>query len=365
MKAKPTNHAIDRRAFVKGTALAAGAIAAGALTGCVGVNTPSPETSGADSDNSSGSSASANQQALTSSSASGATNAGGNNGIPKVYFTPDVSAAGLVAIYQAIGRAAHGNVAVKVSTGEPGGHNFLQPELIADLVREVDGTIVECNTVDWGGRRGNTEDHLKVAEEHGFTAIAPVEIMDAEGDMQLPVRDGRHLDVDYVGKGFIDYDYVIDLAHFKGHGQAGFGGVIKNASIGIASSRGKSYIHSGGTQLTGFGSPSQEIFLESLAEATSAVADQVGDNIIYIDVMNNLSVDCDCDSHPAAPAMADIGILGSTDPVALDRACVDLVYAAEDGDELVERIESRNGTHVLDYAEQIGLGSQTYELIEV
>lgn len=351
---------IDRRTFVKGTALVAGIFATGSLGGCASDSAPS--SSGPSSAQVDGS---ASHQGESSSWTSGAMRSGGGEGIPKVYFTPDVSAAGLVAIYQAIGRTAQGNVAVKVSTGEPGGHNFLQPELIADLVHEVDGTIVECNTVDWGGRRGNTEDHLKVAEEHGFTAIAPVEIMDAEGDVELPVRDGRHLDVDYVGQGLMDYDFVVDLAHFKGHGQAGFGGVIKNASIGIASARGKSYIHSGGTQLTGFGSPSQEIFLESLAEATSAVADHLGDNIIYIDVMNNLSVDCDCDSHPAAPAMADIGILGSTDPVALDRACVDRVYAAQDSGELVERIESRNGLHVLDYAEQIGLGSQAYELIEV
>ncbi len=189
--------------------------------------------------------------------------------------------------------------------------------------------------------------------------------MDADGDVELPVSNGKHLDVDYVGKGLMDYDFVIDLAHFKGHGQAGFGGVIKNASIGIASSRGKSYIHSAGTQMTGFSGATQDEFLESLAEATSAVADHLGENIIYIDVMNNLSVDCDCDPHPAAPSMADIGILGSTDPVALDRACVDLIYAAEDGGELVKRIESRNGTHVLDYAEQIGLGSQAYELVEI
>lgn len=361
MRDENMNREIDRRTFVKGAALATGAIATGALAGCA---SGAPSNSGGTvSSSSAGSSSSSDQQAQRSAWSSGATEAG--DGVPKVYFTPDVSAAGLVSIYQAIGRAAHGNVAVKVSTGEPGGHNFLQPELISDLVNEVDGTIVECNTVNWGGRRGDTQEHMKVAEEHGFTAIAPVQIMDADGDVPLPVANGQHLDVDYVGKGLMDYDYVIDLAHFKGHGQAGFGGVIKNASIGIASARGKSYIHSGGTQLIGFGSPSQEIFLESLAEATSAVADHMGDDIIYIDVMNNLSVDCDCDSHPAAPSMADIGILGSTDPVALDRACVDLVYAAEDGGDLVERMESRNGTHVLDYAEQIGLGSQAYELVEV
>lgn len=352
---------MDRRTFVKRAAIATGVIATGALTGCVG-DVPS-SAKGVDPAASVSSSGSASQQMQASDWSSGAVAAA--DGIPKVYFTPDVSSAGLVAIYEAIGRTAHGNVAVKVSTGEPGGHNFLQPELISDLVNQIGGTIVECNTVNWGGRRGDTQEHLKVAEEHGFTAIAPVEIMDADGDVELPVANGQHLDVDYVGKGLMDYDFIVDLAHFKGHGQAGFGGVIKNASIGIASARGKSYIHSGGTQLTGYGSPGQDIFLESLAEATSAVADHLGENIIYIDVMNNLSVDCDCDSHPAPPSMADIGILGSVDPVALDRACVDLVYAAEDGGELIQRMESRNGLHVLEYGEQIGLGSQSYELVEV
>lgn len=358
---------MDRRTFVKGAALAATAAATGALAGC-GAGAPAGQATsadqGAEAPAASGS-ADADGSSAAPRPAAGSAPGASSGDVPKVYFTPDVSPAGLVAVYEAIGRAAHGNAAVKVSTGEPGGHNFLQPDLIADLVRAVDGTIVECNTVDWGGRRGDTQEHLKVAEEHGFTAIAPVEIMDAEGDVELPVENGRHLDVDYVGKGLMGYDFVIDLAHFKGHGQAGFGGVIKNASIGIASARGKSYIHSAGTRMTGFGGASQEAFLESLAEATSAVAGHLGDDIVYIDVMNNLSVDCDCDSHPAAPSMADIGILGSTDPVAVDRACVDLVYAAEDGGELVERMESRNGLHVLDYAESIGLGSQTYELVEI
>ena len=351
---------IDRRTFVKGAALATGTAVTGVLAGCMAQSDPS-RIAGSEASSPGRDVSGAEQKPAVNTAATNAS----DSGIPKVYFTPDVSPAGLVAVYEAVGRAAHGNVAVKVSTGEPGGRNFLQPELIADLVHEVDGTIVECNTVNWGGRRGDTEEHLKVAEEHGFTAIAPVKIMDAEGDVELPVANGRHLDVDYVGKGFTDYDFVIDLAHFKGHGQAGFGGVIKNASIGIASARGKSYIHSAGTRMTGFSAPSQDAFLESLAASASAVADQMGEDIVYIDVMKNLSVDCDCDSHPAAPCMADVGILGSTDPVALDRACVDLVYAAEDGAPLVERMESRNGLHVLDYAEEIGLGSCTYELVNI
>lgn len=348
---------MGRREFLKGAAAIGALAATGTLVACADGQA---EKSSAASQESTRTQSSASEQ-----SAAPAAQARPSGEKPIVYFTPEVSASGLVAIYEAIGRKASGNVAVKVSTGEPGGHNFLQPELIADLVHEVDGTIVECNTVNWGGRRSDTQEHLKVAEEHGFTAIAPVEILDAEGDVELPVAGGKHLDVDYVGAGLMDYDFVIDLAHFKGHQMAGFGGVIKNASIGFASPRGKSYIHSAGTQMTGFSAPSQDAFLESLAEATSAVADHMGDNIIYIDVMNNLSVDCDCDSHPAAPSMADVGILGSTNPVALDRACVDIVYAADDGADLVARMESRNGLHVLEYAEQIGLGSQSYELVEI
>lgn len=294
-----------------------------------------------------------------------ASSAGANSDeLPTVYFTPDITPAGLMAIFEAIGRTPHGNVGVKVSTGEAGGHNYLKPELIGDLVQSIDGTILECNTA-YGGSRSSTQSHLQVAAEHGFTDIADVDIMDADGDITLPVVGGKHLTEDYVGKSFADYDFIVDLAHFKGHSMGGFGGVLKNASIGIASARGKSWIHTAGTQMSGWSSPSQDAFLESMAEAAKAVADHLGDNVVYIDVMNNLSVDCDCDSHPAAPTMGDIGILGSTDPVALDQACVDLVYAAQDSHDLIERIESRNGLHTLEYAEAIGLGSRQYNLVDL
>lgn len=273
-------------------------------------------------------------------------------------------------IYEALGREAKGKVAVKLSTGEPGGHNFLQPALIKDLVQKVNGTIVECNTA-YGGGRAKTADHLKAAEEHGFTAIAKVDIMDAEGEVALPVKGGKHLKEDFVGAHYPGYDFTMVLSHFKGHAMGGFGGAVKNISIGIASSSGKAWIHSAGKTKNAaemWGKlPPQDDFLESMAEAAKAVADHCGENILYINVANNLSVDCDCDAHPAAPQMGDIGILASLDPVALDQACVDLVYASEDPGKvhLIERMESRHGVHTLEHGEAIGLGSRKYELIDL
>lgn len=288
--------------------------------------------------------------------------------LPKVYMYKEISADNLVKIYKALGREAKGKVAVKLSTGEPGGHNFLQPELIKNLVQEVNGTIVECNTA-YAGKRSSTADHLKAAEDHGFTKIAKVVIMDAEGEASLPVKGGKHLKEDFVGKDFLNYDFTIILSHFKGHAMGGFGGAIKNMSIGIASSHGKAWIHSAGKtknpdEMWG-NLPEQDDFLESMAEAAKAVADHCGDNILYISVANNLSVDCDCDSAPEDPKMGDIGILASLDPVALDRACTDLVRSSKDHGKihLIERIDSCHGMHTLDHAEALGMGSQKYELI--
>lgn len=282
-----------------------------------------------------------------------------------VYMTKDISAEGLMAAYEALGRKATGKVAVKISSGEPGGHYFLSPKLIAPLVQSVNGTIVECNTA-YGGGRADTESHRHAVEEHGFTAIAAVDIMDADGSMSIPVAHGKHLKEDMVGSHFADYDFVINLAHFKGHAMGGFGGVLKNMSIGIGSSMGKSLIHSAGKETTGFGlNTPQDDFLESMAEAAKAVADYKGENIIYINVMNNLSIDCDCDSHPAKPEMDDIGILASLDPVALDQACVDMVYSAPDGKALIQRMESRHGIHTVEHAEEIGLGTRNYDLYTI
>jgi len=282
-----------------------------------------------------------------------------------VYMTQTITAAALTKIFSKLDHKPSGKVAVKISSGEPGGHYFLAPELIAPLVKEVKGTIVECNTA-YGGGRASTAAHEQVMKDHGFSAIAPVDIMDAEGTLDLPISGGRHLKQAVVGSHLANYDFVVDLAHFKGHAMAGFGGVIKNMSIGIASSKGKSLIHSAGTQTTGFGSNTpQDDFLESMAEAAKGVAEYFGDKILYINVMNNLSVDCDCDGSPAAPTMRDIGVLSSLDPVALDQACVDLVYQASDGKDLVKRMESRHGIHTLEHAEAIGLGTRTYELINL
>ena len=293
----------------------------------------------------------------------------------KVYMTTDISAEGLVRVYEALGVEATGKVAVKISTGEPGGKNYLKPALIKDLVQRVGGTIVECNTA-YAGRRNTTEAHLEAAREHGFFDIANVDIMDADGEIKIPVKDTTHIKYNIVGKNLASYDFMINLAHFKGHAMGGFGGVLKNQSIGNASSRGKAYIHSAGrneevAKIWKF-TDDQIGFLESMAAAAQSVHDYFGngERIIYINVMNNMSIDCDCDSHPADPLLKDVGILASTDPVALDKACLDIVFNIEptednDNGPLLERIASKHGTHIVDYAEQIGLGSKQYELVNI
>ena len=286
----------------------------------------------------------------------------GETDTPVVYMTTDISSDGLMRIYQALEASPSGKIAVKLSTGEPGS-NYLRTDLIGELVKSLEGTIVECNTA-YGGSRANTAMHYQVAEDHGYTAIADVDIMDEDGSMTLPVTGGDNLTENYVGAHFADYDYYVVLSHFKGHTMAGFGGAIKNISIGIASSEGKSHIHSGGTGGSMWGG-NQDAFLESMAEAGKSVVDYLDGKILYINVMNRLSVDCDCDGSPAEPDMHDIGILASVDLVALDQACVDLVYGAEDGQSLSDRIESRKGLHTLEQSERIGLGSREYELVNI
>lgn len=283
----------------------------------------------------------------------------------KVYMTKDISPAGLMKAYRALGRQATGRVGVKISSGEPGGHNFLSPSLIKPLVDTVHGTIIECNTA-YEGKRIRTADHRQTMHDHGFAAIAPFDIMDADGEISIPIKGGRHLTEDVVGKNLEKYSFIVNLAHFKGHPMAGMGGVLKNMSIGIASSKGKSLIHSAGKETTGFSPETpQKDFLESMAEAAKGVADWYGDRILYIDVMNRLSVDCDCLSDPAEPTMKDIGILSSLDPVSLDRACYDLVHKAPDGHDLVQRMKDRQADIILTHAEEIGLGSNSYELISL
>ena len=288
------------------------------------------------------------------------------SGSPTVYFTSDISAEGLVMIYEALGWTPSGKTAVKISTGEPPASNYLRPELIGDLVRKLDGTIVECNTA-YGGSRASSDMHRQVAEDHGFTAIADFDLMDEEGEVEWPVTGGSRLDKIIVGSHAENYTDWVILSHFKGHAMAGFGGAIKNVGIGISSPSGKVYVHSAGTRTSGSIMYSdQDAWLEALAEMVTGFRDHVGEeHIIYINVMNRLSVDCDCDGHPNEPDIHDIGILASFDPVAVDQACIDLVYQAEGNAALVERIESRNGLHTLEHAEEIGLGSRTYELVNI
>ena len=238
-------------------------------------------------------------------------------GTPVVYMTRAVTPEGLMAVYQALQWEPQGRVAVKLSTGEPPASNYLRPELIAGLVQSLDGTIVECNTA-YGGSRAETAMHYQVAEDHGFTAIVDFQILDEDGSMTLPVQGETRLSENYVGAAFDDYDSYLVLSHFKGHSMAGYGGAIKNISIGLGSSEGKAWIHSAGSSRTNPWGGDQDAFLESMAEAGKSVSDYLGDQIVYINVMNRLSVDCDCDGNPAEPDMHDIGILASTDPVALD-----------------------------------------------
>ena len=287
-----------------------------------------------------------------------------------VYFTKDITPEALVSIYEALGVQAEGKrVAVKISTGESSRSNYLRPEFIKSLVQKLGANIVECNTA-YGGSRSTTTAHRKAIAERGFNDIATVDIMDEEDTIHLPVTDTRHIQYDIVGSHLQNYDLMVNLAHFKGHAMGGFGGVLKNQSIGVASSSGKLYIHSAGRSTSRWMSDDQDGFLESMAAAAQAVHNyfkQEGRNIVYINVMNNLSVDCDCDGSPATPQLKDIGILASLDPVALDRACLDLVFnhqsvAGDDASPLIRRIENLHGTHTVEYAERLGLGSQQYTL---
>lgn len=289
-----------------------------------------------------------------------------------VYYTKEITPESLVRIFDALGVQPSGNVAVKISTGESSKSHHLSPELIAPLVQKVNGTLVECNTA-YGGNRGDSETHRRTISERGYDKIAPFDILDEEGEMTIPVRDTTWIHYDIVGSHLPNYDFMINLAHFKGHQMGGFGGVLKNQSIGFASSGGKLYIHSAGETTDHWTKTDQDAFLESMAAAAQGVHDyfkQPGKDIVYINVMNNMSVDCDCNGNPQKPELTDMGILASTDPVALDRACLDLVFSHDstDGDNaapLVERINSMHGTHTVDHAEKLGLGTQQYRIVSI
>ena len=286
---------------------------------------------------------------------------------PAVYFTRDISPESLIRVYEALGARPTGRVAVKLSTGEGGNRHYLDPNLIKDLVQRIDGTIVECNTA-YAGTRDTNDAHWRTIREHGFLDIAPVDLQDEEGEIEIPVEGGRRITADIVGSHFTDYDYYAVLSHFKGHAMGGFGGALKNISIGIASSNGKKRLHSGQDEVLGqHFSGGQVAFLEAMAEGATAVFNALKGNMCFVNVMNNLSVDCDCDGNPSAPVMADVGVFASLDPVAVDQTCVDTVYLSDDPgrDALVERIESRQGEHIIEHAVEMGLGSRDYRLIDL
>ena len=289
----------------------------------------------------------------------------------KVYFVKEINSENLIKIYEALGQNLKGNVGVKLSTGEAGGHYFLLFNLIKDLVHKVNGTIIECNTA-YEGKRNTTKDHWETIKDHGFMEIAKVDIMDEEGDMPIPVQNGFHLKENYVGNHLKNYDSILVLSHFKGHAMGGFGGALKNISIGIGSSRGKAWIHTAGKTLDPVelwnNLPEQDDFLESMADASESVINYMGkENMVYINVANNLSVDCDCDSNPHAPEMGDIGIFASLDPVALDQACYDAVKNSPDEGKkaLIERMDSRHGIHTVEAASKLGIGNREYEIINL
>lgn len=284
----------------------------------------------------------------------------------KVLFTRTISPEMVLTMYEELGKELTGHIAIKLHSGEEGNQNFLTPEFWAPIIRHLDGTVVECNTA-YEGSRNTTEKHLKTIEKHGWTRYFDVDLLDVEGpDLVLDIPDGKVIQKNYVGKDIANYNGMLVLSHFKGHPMGGYGGALKQLSIGCASSYGKAYIHGAGVP-EDIWTANHDLFLESIADAASSVHNYFKDNIVYINVMKNMSVDCDCCAVAEDPCMKDIGILISTDPIAIDQACLDLVYASDDPgkEHLIERIESRNGVHTIEAAEALGYGSRDYELIEI
>lgn len=284
----------------------------------------------------------------------------------KVLFTRTISPEMVLTMYEKLGKELTGHIAIKLHSGEEGNQNFLKPEFWAPIIRHLDGTVVECNTA-YEGSRNTTEKHLKTIEKHGWSRYFDVDLLDAEGpDLVLSIPGGKVIQKNYVGKDIANYNGMLVLSHFKGHPMGGYGGALKQLSIGCASSYGKAYIHGAGVP-EDMWTADHDLFLESMADAASSVHDYFKDNIVYINVMKNMSVDCDCCAVAEDLCMKDIGILISTDPIAIDQACLDLVYASDDPgkEHLIERIESRNGVHTIEAAEALGYGSRDYELIEI
>ena len=287
----------------------------------------------------------------------------------KVYFTKDLSSDSLIKLYDILGKKLEGRVAVKVHSGEAGNQNFLHPEYFKDIINYVNGTVVECNTA-YSGERDTTEKHIKLMEDHGWSKYFNVDIMDSEGDLILDVPYGKVINKNYVGKNILNYDSMLVLSHFKGHPMGGYGGALKQLSIGCASSKGKRYIHCVGKENGSYEDMfkvEQDKFLEAMAESAKSVVDYFDGNIVYINVMSNMSVDCDCCAIAKDPCIKDIGILASLDPIAIDQACIDLVFNSNDPGKshLIERINSRNGIHTIEVAEGLGYGSREYELINI
>lgn len=283
----------------------------------------------------------------------------------KVYFTREITPEAVLKLYNALNIKLNGKVAVKLHSGETGNQNFIHPDFFKPIIEYVNGTVVECNTA-YEGTRNTTDAHWKTMKEHGWSEMFKVDIMDEDGEIALPIVNGKHLTENFVGKNFTEYDSMLVLSHFKGHPMGGFGGALKNISIGIASAHGKAHIHGVG-DVDKLWTADHDDFLESMADAAKSIMDVMSGKIAFINVMKNMSVDCDCCSVAEDPKIADIGILASLDPVAIDRACVDLVYASEDEGraDLIKRIESRNGTHTIDVAYELGIGTMEYELTEI
>lgn len=287
----------------------------------------------------------------------------------KVYFTKEITPESIVKIYETLGKELKGNIAIKLHSGEEGNQNYIKPEFLKTIIDKVNGKVVECNTA-YNGARNTTEKHIELMEKHGWSKYFDVDIMDSEGpDKVLEIRNGKRLSKNYVGKNIENYDSMLILSHFKGHDMGGYGGALKQLSIGVASSKGKNYIHCVGKfgDFDDMFKVDQNQFLEAMADAAFSVVEYFKGNIIYINIMCNLSVDCDCCAQAEDPCMADIGVLASLDPVAIDQACIDLVYQSKDKgrDHLIERIESKNGIHTIEVAEELGCGRRDYELINI
>jgi len=284
----------------------------------------------------------------------------------KVYFTKEITKEAVLKMYAVLGKELKGNVAVKVHSGEAGNQNYIRPEMYEDIIKHLNGTVVECNTA-YEGERNTTEKHQKLIENHGWTKYYNVDLLDAEGpDLELDIPNGKIIKKNYIGKNIENYDSMLVVSHFKGHPMGGYGGALKQLSIGISSSFGKAYIHGAG-EPEKIWTAEHDLFLESMADAAKSVIDYFDNNIAYINIMKNMSVDCDCCAKAEDPCMKDIGILSSTDPVALDQACIDLVYNSSDEGKshLIERIESRNGIHTIEAASELNIGSRDYELINI